>query len=510
MGKILQILFVILGVSTLLSTSLFFMEYSNHYWPKDDNKVIKPITLEGYKVSKSLPKDVLKYQKPELPDITNYSSDVLIKTMPDVTGGEVILENLEQAYPKVRSELAYYGDLQGRLDPKAITIQNGVFSLEQISNAILDEDFIKINADGGYVLHVPLIIKPSATLIMLEGETLLMSANEGALMAVLGTANITNSHVLGWDTTQDQPAYFDKSSNFRPYLIAWCGSRLNIVNSYLAYLGYDAAKSYGVTYSSCENDKYVETGTSLESGMGWILNSEFENLYFGFYSYETKDAVLIGNKYKDNIVYGIDPHDRSSNLIIANNHIKDTRQKHGIILSRDVHDSFVINNVVEGSRGTGLMLDRNSYNNVIAYNISQYNGHDGLSFFESPSNISYKNILYANGKSGLRVRNSWSIKSIEDVINDNKSYAAELYTQSLESRHIDDSKDPYQLTASLILLKNEIIGNELGAFRMESFDSFGLYDANIYEVKGRLFSGDVKNIKLPDLLVSKELQIQKE
>ncbi len=514
MGKILQILFLILAVSTLLSAVLFFLEYSDHYLNlskvEHQNDNIRPITLDGYKISTSLSSDVTDYKKPILPDIENYSADIIIKTMPDVTGGEIELQNLENAYPKVRSKIAFYGDLQGRLTPKAITVKSGIVNLQQISEAISDKDMISVNMDGGFILKVPLIIKPSATLIMNDGETLLMSATQGALIAILGTVNIVSSHILGWDTVQDQPSYFEKDKNFRPYIVAWCGSRLNIMNSYLGYLGYDAAKSYGLTYSSCENDKYVEKGTPLKSGTGWILNNEFENLYFGFYSYETEDAVLIGNTYKDNIVYGIDPHDRSKNLIIANNNIKNTRRKHGIILSRDVHESYVVNNVTENNRGTGIMLDRNSHNNVIAYNISQYNGHDGLSFYESPSNITYKNILYANGKSGLRVRNSWSINSIEDVINDNKTYAVELYAQTLKTRAVNDKKDPYQLTAGILILKSEIIGNELGVFRLDDFNSFGLHDSNIYEVKGDLFSTPIKKIKNYNFLSSKDLLIERQ
>lgn len=513
MGKILQILLAILCVSVLLSGALFLTKYSDHYFSADieetDNQP-EPIKIGEYIVSFEMPSHMKEAIKPILPDLSNYSSSLIQKTIPDVGDGVVEVQKLETAYPKVRNDIAYYSNKQERLDPLAISVESGVVNLEAVYKAVKNNDYIKINADGGYTLNIPLIVKSKATLILEEGDTLLLNANHAALIAVLGTVNVMNAHILGWDTAQDQPAYFIEDDDFRPYLVAWCGSRLNIINSYLAYLGYNAPKAYGLTYSSCKNDKYVEEGTLLESGTGWILDNEFENFYFGFYSYGTKDAVLINNKYKDNIVYGIDPHDSSADLVIANNHVSGTRRKHGIITSRDVNNSYIVNNIVENNRGTGIMLDRNSHNNVIAYNTSRFNGHDGLSFYESPSNISYKNILYSNGKSGLRVRNSWAIKSHKDIINDNKGYAVELYSQSLKTRQPDDIKDPYQLKSDLSLLQNEIIGNEIGVFNIKDAESLSIYKSSLFEVEGDLFSGDLQSLKKDILLETDQLLIEKQ
>jgi poly(beta-D-mannuronate) C5 epimerase len=508
MGKILHILIAILCVSLIISGFLFLIKYQDYYLTNDQD-IAQEKYIGKYKVTFEIPSHLKKTIKPEFPDLANYSSGLLKKMMPDVGEGEIELIALEKAYPKVRSETAFYGDMQERLDPVGIMIKSGVVNLKQITKSINDSSAIKMNSDGGYISYIPIIVREKATFILGEGDTLLLGSNNGAFIAVLGTLNVFDAHILGWDTAQDQPAYFTKDGDFRPYLIAWCGSQMNITESYLGYLGYDAAKSYGVTYSSCENDKYVTKGTTLDSGTGWILDSEFENLYFGFYSYETDGAVLINNRYRDNIVYGIDPHDGSRNLIIANNQISGTRKKHGIITSRDVHDSYIINNIVEKNRGAGLMLDRNSHNNLIAYNISRFNGHDGLAFYESPSNISYKNILYANGKSGMRVRNSWGIRSIEDVMNDNKGYAVELYAEELKSRKSNDSKDPYQLKADLNVTNAEIIGNEIGAFRAENIDGFTLNGPSIYELEGNLFSGDLKKINQDILFETDEIYIQK-
>src|SRR3546814_14775655 len=77
---------------------------------------------------------------------------------------------------------------------------------------------------------------------------------------------------------------------------------------------------------------------------GWLIDSEFYDNWYGFYCYEAEDVVIRGNDYHDNIKYGIDPHDRSRRLIIAGNKAHDTKEKHGIIVSREVDDSWIINN----------------------------------------------------------------------------------------------------------------------------------------------------------------------
>src|SRR3546814_5253813 len=81
-------------------------------------------------------------------------------------------------------------------------------------------------------------------------------------------------------------------------------------------------------------------------------------MYFGFYSYEADRVALIGNEYRNNMIYGIDPHDYSRKLIIAFNSAYGAQKKHGIIGSRGVDDSYFIGNLAFGNHGTGLMLDR--------------------------------------------------------------------------------------------------------------------------------------------------------
>ncbi len=127
------------------------------------------------------------------------------------------------------------------------------------------------------------------------------------------------------------------------------------------------------SHSDCRCRNTAPRRWSARSGRaptGWVLNSRIEDLWYGFYCWEADDIVLRGNTFRDNIKYGIDPHDRSRRLIIAENDVSGTREKHGIIISREVNDSWIIGNRSHGNNLSGIVLDRQCRNTVIANNLT--------------------------------------------------------------------------------------------------------------------------------------------
>lgn len=474
----------------MLSIALFVVRYPERFGLEADSNS-QP---ENYTIQKTANSSA-KVPKPILPNLDGYTLEAIQGKIPPLSEGAITVQKLEEGYSFVRSQTAFYGDLQERLDPLAIVVRDGIVSLNNIVEAVADETLIRQESDGRFLLYVPLVVRENGGLVIDQGQTLLMSANHGAMLPVYGNLYIVNAYVMGWDMQQDQPAYYQSENDFRPYIVAWCSSRLDIVKSYLGYLGYNAPKSYGVTYSSCKNDKYVEKGTPLTSGTGWLVDNEFEQLYFGFYSYETDSAAIIDNIYKDSIVYGIDPHDYSKNLIIANNKVTGTREKHGIIVSRGVSDSYILDNISAGNAGTGIMLDRDSQKNIIANNQSFENAGDGMAVYESPHNILYANSLSNNEGVGLRIRNSWDVKSIKDRMNNNGGVGITLYTQELNNRDLE--RDPYEQKAHAFLSETELSGNEAGVFNLADFDTLEIYNPRIFEVKKSIFNGDLKALEMP-------------
>ncbi len=115
-----------------------------------------------------------------------------------------------------------------------------------------------------------------------------------------------------------------------------------IGGSVLDSLGYAASKSFGLTFSA--GPKTVP-GSRAHWKSDRHRRRECCHIECGFYSYEADDISLIGNEYANNVLYGVDPHDRSQRLLIALNTAHDTMVKHGIIISRGVDASWQIGNV---------------------------------------------------------------------------------------------------------------------------------------------------------------------
>src|SRR3546814_2641288 len=90
---------------------------------------------------------------------------------------------------------------------------------------------------------------------------------------------------------------------------------------------------------------------------------------------------------------------RSRRLIIAGNKAHDTKEKHGIIVSREVDDSWIINNQAYDNALSGIVIDRNSVNNVVAHNRVYRNHADGITIYESPKTLIWQNLVSANLRS---------------------------------------------------------------------------------------------------------------
>lgn len=497
MKNLIKLLSVIFLLATLLASAHFLWNYRQHYGDWAQSKDISPI-LAKYTFSPLSDVENLRISPPELPDLTPYTVQAIEAKVPEIKAGYDSIENLEVGYRKMRNLLSFFGDKQDRLDPLSIVIAAGVYDLDSLYQEIDDETLLKKREDGTYILYVPLSVRAGATLIIKEGETLLMSVNTGAIISNFGDVFIIKATVKGWDTDLNKPALYKNPESFRPHLTTWCGSHLNIAGSTLAHLGYQASKSYGISYTACTDTLYRDDYGHLPGATGWIIDSQFSDIYFGFYSYEAEHVVIKHNLYEDNIVYGIDPHDRSKNLIIAHNTTRRSKQKHGIIISRGVSDSYIFKNIAEENNGSGIMIDRNSHHNIVAYNISQKNKQDGLTFYESPDNISYKNILINNGDSGIRIRNSWNIISQEDVINYNGGSAIQLYsfyiTPAKGAKYRDLELDPYVQRSEASFIDTEMVENKISNIKLINFDNIKILKPRLYRSPKNIFSGELKGV----------------
>jgi len=444
---------------------------------------------------------------PSLPDLSSFTGKNIAAKIPEKRAGVVKQASMSDlaAFRKF-SNTAHFpvqSEAQNTKTPKAIVIQSGVFSLKDLAENPEAKAFIAKGEDGAYVLRRPLYIARGATLI-LRGENgdkkirLALSRADGAFIVNSGRFFALDAHVYGWDRELEDYAPYTDEKKFRPFFTSYDGSETYFAQSVFQNLGYGHPKSYGITFST--ND---DVGNGLPRPTGWIVNSRFEGLYYGFYSYEAEDVAIVGNTYANSIYYGIDPHDRSRRMTIAENTAFGTKKRHGIILSRNVDDSFVFNNKSFNNGGAGIVVDRTSRNNVIANNTLFENQSYGLALFESPDNYVGGNAIVGNRKDGLRIRNSWNLKAPGNTIMNNGGTGVIINSTDVMGGKRDLKRDPYTKRADIHIEGGVISSNQKANIRFEDVDRLTVSGVTLIGVDGKQIVGDMK---LSDMTRTLELQ----
>lgn len=466
--------------------------------PAADQQAPPPYTVA------SMPSESLRLAEPRLPDISGYTRKAIEAK---IDAGRRATVNVRKmlGQPVMRqfigsdNNLAEWVRRQHGM-PQAIFIEGGYINLADLPGK-LPEAYWREAEPGVHLARLPIVVAQGATL-HIDGRTreLRLSQEGGAFLVNDGKLFIVGSKVTAWREADDGPAYFRKPAEFRPFLIAWGGTETYIADSVITSFGYDKSKSYGVSIS-----QYPPGQTRLmkrEEPTGWIVDSEFIDLWYGFYCYETRDFVIKGSTYRDNIVYGIDPHDRSHGLIIAGNTTHGTKKRHGIIVSREVNDSFIFKNISYGNKLSGIVLDRNSSNNLVAWNEVRENHADGITIYESDNNLLWGNRAANNLRHGIRVRNSKNICMYENIAADNGMYGIYGHIKDLSGTSRDIQQDPFESNVSLTLVGGQLIGNGSGQIDIDSPFKVELYrvDLRMQGARMRVTAKSVFNAYMDEIL----------
>ena len=385
---------------------------------------------------------------------------------------------------------------QGLAAPRYILISRGVVNLGALTGRFAD----LVTRDGDVVtIKAPIHVGPDATLVIAGADagSYHLSADDGAFISNAGRLFVVDTQVTGWKVSANAPALHASktySHNFRPFIVSWSGSTLNVAGSHLTALGYHAPKSFGLSITAGPSPILKEHG-DLPEPSGTIADNTFDNFEYGFYSYEARDVRLVGNEYRDSVIYAVDPHDRSHGLVIAYNTTYRTKHKHGIIVSREVDKSFIVGNVSFDNVGSGFMLDRDSVGNVIYANTAFANRQDGVSLFESACNLVLSNLLYRNDRAGIKVRNSWDVGIYHNVLTENRMGGIDGYIADLEhspgSTGRDFELDPYYPVTTLAAGWNRIERSGAG-ISLAGVSGATLIGNEFRYFGRRIFTGDIE------------------
>lgn len=436
-----------------------------------------------------------------IPDTTIYTEKAIREKIPEPKTATISLQRMLRNGPLkdfVRNTRMLEWAKRQFSSPKVIEIEEGVATLAQIANAVDAQYFEKLS-EGVYIARLPIVVGHNASLVI-DGEQeqeLRLSQERGAFLVNDGVFFALNTRLIGWSETNSSNAFYKDKAEFRPFFVSWGGSETYMAGSTIESFGYFQSKSYGITFSQYKENDHMDRSAPR----GWIIDSEFFDTYYGFYCYEAEDVVLLGNTYRDNILYGIDPHDRSSRLLIANNHVYGTRKKHGIIVSREVNDSWIVNNRTHDNRLSGIVLDRDSQRNVVANNAIYNNGGDGITLYESSNNQLVNNVIADNARQGIRVRNSSNIRLSHNAIVRSGGYGIFAQVKDLSATDRDMALDHYEAHTEMWAMHDSLTENHSGPIYISPASVVRLFAPNFVS------SGGAKSFTLKGVLAQYQHQI---
>jgi parallel beta-helix repeat protein len=265
-------------------------------------------------------------------------------------------------------------------------------TLPAIASAVGDPAALREVAPGEWQLGADLVVRGRAELQISTPQVrwLKLDSAPGRFVSVEalgGKLDITGSCVTSWDDAQGSvdTGYDDG----RSFLLARDGAQMTIDRAELHYLGHGDVESYGLSWRTA--------GTG-----GSITGSIVSNLYYGLYTYQVNGLSVLDNEFRNNVLYGIDPHTGSTKLDIERNVVHDNG-KHGIILAEDCVDSVIRDNVVYRNAHHGIVLYLRSDRNLVEGNETFGNTAQGININEAGGNTLRNNEVYDNGETGVGV-----------------------------------------------------------------------------------------------------------
>jgi mannuronan 5-epimerase len=229
-----------------------------------------------------------------------------------------------------------------------------------------------------------------------------------ALTADHGVLDIRATRVLSWDTAAGGPdleyetygrAFIRARSRMRSPTLTRLESRLDVTDSEIGWLGFDANESYGLVWKVVAPDPYVFDHVRV---YGNVVRSHIHHNYFGLYAAGARGNDWLGNEVDHNAQYGMAPHTRSDDLRIEGNSVHDNGN-HGITVRQRCARVRIRNNRVWGNLESGITLHRGSDGGVVADNHVFKNAGSGITIYDTAGVSVRDNVVYDNAQSGIQL-----------------------------------------------------------------------------------------------------------
>ena len=258
---------------------------------------------------------------------------------------------------------------------KRIIIVKCNSTLSEVGMTLSDDTILKESTEGIWFLNSSLVVMKNATLtidssdakwlkISSEGTSSgvrkLVAADQGSnepapyAIQIFGSSDIRGVKITSWDPATNN--YTNQGPDGlipRPFIaIEQNSDSSHIVDSEIAYLGYNSSRKQGLSFHGGDNST--------------LTGNKIHDLWYGFISINVGHIRIENNTVYDNYRYGIDPHMNSHDMMIRNNHIYNNRI--GLICSLECSNVIFENNIIEKNNEVGLMFSRNTVNSIAKYN----------------------------------------------------------------------------------------------------------------------------------------------
>jgi len=307
----------------------------------------------------------------------------------------------------------------------------GTATLSAIKTALPNAPLDLVNTNGKvWLLRANLQIE-DGSVVVLHGtsaggdmnELRIQSTNSStpgsfvSITADYGVIDIANTKILSWDTAVNGPdlefasfgrAFIRVRSSLAADGVTPQESRMDIVNSEISNLGYDAAESYGLSWKVIgTHPDPTKSIFDFVNVYGNIIGSHIHHNYWGVYSFGLEGGQWLNNEINHNAGYGFDPHDDSDNLLIEGNNVHHNggigRGTHGIIASMNCDHLVIRNNRSWANAENGIMLHRHCDDSIIENNQTYLNGDSGIALFDTDRTTVRNNIILSNSNAGIRL-----------------------------------------------------------------------------------------------------------
>ncbi|BAF69302.1 right-handed parallel beta-helix repeat-containing protein [Nitratiruptor sp. SB155-2] len=413
-------------------------------------------------------------------------------------GNGIELYDLDKADFIPSINLYSFYAFHNRGNRKILVLYDGVYSLEYLYNKLQNPRLIKKVDSKTYEINIPIFVSSTAKLVIKNKTVRLQTLPKPIFIIYYGNLYLANSRFITWDMRKNRYCpreYIPKRKilyiNYekpRPYFLGLPGSKSYFVNNIFNGLGFHSTSAtFGIGLLSPKRHDYIPYSQAMyyflshaNAPTGAYIGNDISNSTMGFYTNGAKNAIYLGNFTYNNTIYNFDPHDYSQNLVIAKNLVMNAKIAHGIIVSRGVEHSYMVDNIALNNHSNGLMVDRLSNNNIIYNNLSIANGFMGISSQESKNILIAHNTVIGNNIDGIIIRNSLQVGIHHNTIRYNGKNGVEVLEKNIDDiPGRDFRRDPYFKASSAVISHNDIRSNYNANIMVKNGAAVKMYKNNI-------------------------------